>query len=109
MATSWLRLDFVGMTVATLGCYLSGIFCAFSCHPFWRDFYLSVVVGILILILFLPMFLADYWSPEWVWIRAGIQISAISFGVIPILHAIWNEGRMVEKDNDKVYVYLVDR
>jgi len=92
VSTRWLGLDFTGMSVATLGCYLSGIFCAFACDPFWRDFYLSLVLGILLLIFLLPSFLKDYWEPERVWFRAGIQIAAVTFGVVPISHAIVAEG-----------------
>jgi len=92
VSTWWLGLDFLGMSVATLGCYLSGIFCAFACNPFWRDFYLTLVVGILLLIVFLPFIIKDYWEPEWVWIRAANQIGAVSFGIVPILHAIIIEG-----------------
>ena len=44
-----LTLDLIGITMALLATYLSGIYYAFWCAPFWRDFYLTTVGGLFIL------------------------------------------------------------
>ncbi len=41
-----LSLDLVGVSLALLATYLSGIYYAFWCQPEWRDFYLYTVVAI---------------------------------------------------------------
>ena len=43
-----LTLDLIGITMALLATYLSGIYYAFWCEPFWRDFYLTTVGGLFI-------------------------------------------------------------
>ena len=41
-----LSLDLLGITLALLATYLSGVYYAFYCQAFWRDFYHLTVGGI---------------------------------------------------------------
>ena len=44
-----LTLDLIGIIMAILATYLSGIYYAFWCEPYWRDFYLTTVGGFFII------------------------------------------------------------
>lgn len=66
-----LSLDLLGITMGLLATYLSGIYYAFWCLPFWRDFYLSTVGGLFIiatLAQFIPGFGEDKHEKKKAWI-----------------------------------------
>merc|ERR1711976_822301 len=49
MVGNSLTLDLIGIIMAILATYLSGIYYAFWCEPYWRDFYLTTVGGFFII------------------------------------------------------------
>ncbi|XP_024154761.1 progestin and adipoQ receptor family member 3 isoform X2 [Oryzias melastigma] len=66
----WLALDYAGISVGILGCYVPGIFYAFYCnavHP-------------------------SYLSNDWKVIRMTIFSCVAGIGVIPALHWVWLNG-----------------
>ncbi|XP_071030162.1 progestin and adipoQ receptor family member 3-like isoform X2 [Oncorhynchus clarkii lewisi] len=88
----WLALDFVGISVGILGCYIPGVFYAFYCITFWRQVYLVTALA-LILAVFLAQIHPHYHSKEWRHQRTAIFCSVAGYGIIPAGHWVWlNEG-----------------
>ncbi len=86
-----LSLDLVGITLALLATYLSGIYYAFWCQPSWRDFHLAMVGGIFLLAAGMqlsPKFAVD----EYAAIRVGLFMVWAIYGVVPTLHWIHLHG-----------------
>jgi len=83
-----LTLDLIGITMALLATYLSGIYYAFWCAPFWRDFYLTTVGGLFILATmaqFFPGF-ADEKNSHY---RIGLFTFWAIYGIVPTVHWIF--------------------
>ncbi|XP_047227629.1 progestin and adipoQ receptor family member 3-like isoform X3 [Girardinichthys multiradiatus] len=88
----WLALDYAGISVGILGCYVPGIFYAFYCNPFWRQVYLLTVLS-LILAIFCAQVHPRYLSNDWKVVRMTIFCCVAGIGVIPACHWIWlSEG-----------------
>ncbi|KAM9539523.1 progestin and adipoQ receptor family member 3-like isoform 1-T2 [Salvelinus alpinus] len=88
----WLALDFVGISVGILGCYIPGVFYAFYCITFWRQVYLVTALA-LILAVFLAQIHPHYHSKEWRHQRTALFCSVAGYGIIPAGHWVWlNEG-----------------
>jgi len=82
-----LTLDLLGITMGLLATYLSGIYYAFWCQPFWRDFYLSTVGGLFIVATiaqFIPGFQDEKNSKK----RLGLFFFWAIYGIVPTLHWI---------------------
>ena len=83
-----LSLDLIGITLALLATYLSGIYFAFGCHAWWRDFYLYTVGGIFALAAgaqLHPRFSQENYAP----FRIGLFVLWAAYGIIPTLHWVW--------------------
>ncbi|XP_062333816.1 progestin and adipoQ receptor family member 3b [Osmerus eperlanus] len=91
MCRRWLALDYAGISVGILGCYVPGVFYAFYCNGFWRLVYL-VTVLVLILAVFSVQIHPHYLSREWHRLRSGIFCSVAGYGVFPALHWVWLNG-----------------
>ncbi|XP_056659220.1 progestin and adipoQ receptor family member 3 isoform X4 [Monodelphis domestica] len=66
----WMALDYAGISVGILGCYVSGVFYAFYCnniHP-------------------------SYLTQQWHRLRSIIFCSVSGYGVIPTIHWVWLNG-----------------
>ncbi|KAM4052900.1 progestin and adipoQ receptor family member 3 isoform 2-T2 [Anomaloglossus baeobatrachus] len=66
----WMALDYAGISIGILGCYVSGVFYAFYCnniHP-------------------------SYLTQQWHRLRSIIFCSVSGYGVIPTVHWIWLNG-----------------
>ncbi|KAL0965820.1 hypothetical protein UPYG_G00286190 [Umbra pygmaea] len=87
----WLALDYAGISVGILGCYVPGVFYAFYCITFWRQVYLVTVLA-LILAVFLAQIHPHYHSREWRHQRTAIFCSVACYGVIPAVHWVWLNG-----------------
>ncbi|XP_056287960.1 progestin and adipoQ receptor family member 3-like isoform X1 [Pseudoliparis swirei] len=87
----WLSLDYAGISVGILGCYVPGIFYAFYCNAFWRQVYLLTVLS-LILAVFCAQVHPHYLSNEWRGIRATIFCCVTGISVIPACHWVWLNG-----------------
>ncbi|MEQ2259640.1 Progestin and adipoQ receptor member 3 [Xenotaenia resolanae] len=88
----WLALDYAGISVGILGCYVPGIFYAFYCNPLWRQVYLLTVLS-LILAIFCAQVHPRYLSNDWKVVRMTIFCCVAGIGVIPACHWIWlSEG-----------------
>ncbi|XP_055718304.1 progestin and adipoQ receptor family member 3b isoform X1 [Salvelinus fontinalis] len=87
----WLALDYAGISVGILGCYIPGVFYAFYCNIFWRQVYLVIVLA-LILAIFSAQIHPHYLSTEWQHLRTAIFCSVAGYGVIPAVHWVWLNG-----------------
>ncbi|XP_029484389.1 progestin and adipoQ receptor family member 3b isoform X2 [Oncorhynchus nerka] len=87
----WLALDYAGISVGILGCYIPGVFYAFYCNIFWRQVYLVIVLA-LILAIFSAQIHPHYHSKEWQHLRTVIFCSVAGYGVIPAVHWVWLNG-----------------
>ncbi|KAM9541292.1 progestin and adipoQ receptor family member 3-like isoform 1-T2 [Salvelinus alpinus] len=87
----WLALDYAGISVGILGCYIPGVFYAFYCNIFWRQVYLVIVLA-LILAIFSAQIHPHYLSKEWQHLRTAIFCSVAGYGVIPAVHWVWLNG-----------------
>lgn len=102
MSRRWLSLDYAGISVGILGCYVPGVFYAFYCNAFWRQVYL-VTVLCLILAVFGAQVHPRYLSKDWHLVRSGLFCSVVCYGVVPALHWVWlNDGL----DSDVVQLFL---
>ncbi|KAM9661676.1 progestin and adipoQ receptor family member 3 isoform X2 [Harpia harpyja] len=66
----WMALDYAGISIGILGCYVSGVFYAFYCnniHP-------------------------SYLTQQWHRLRSIIFCSVSGYGIIPTIHWIWLNG-----------------
>ena len=80
-----LSLDLLGITMGLLATYLSGIYYAFWCTPFWRDFYLSTVGGLFI-IATLAQFIPGFGEEKHEKKRLGLFTFWAIYGIIPTIH-----------------------
>ncbi|KAL7376853.1 hypothetical protein ABVT39_016998 [Epinephelus coioides] len=87
----WLSLDYAGISVGILGCYVPGIFYAFYCNAFWRQVYLLTVLS-LILAVFCAQVHPHYLSNEWRRIRMAIFCCVAGISVVPACHWVWLNG-----------------
>lgn len=66
----WMALDYAGISIGILGCYVSGVFYAFYCnniHP-------------------------SYLTQQWHRLRSIIFCSVSGYGIIPTIHWVWLNG-----------------
>uniref|UniRef100_A0A3Q3DSI3 Progestin and adipoQ receptor family member IIIb n=1 Tax=Hippocampus comes TaxID=109280 RepID=A0A3Q3DSI3_HIPCM len=86
----WLALDYAGISVGILGCYVPGIFYSFYCN-FWRQVY-SLTVLTMILLVFGAQFHPRYMSAEWRCIRVSTFFGVAVMGVVPTIHWVLLNG-----------------
>lgn len=87
----WLALDYAGISVGLLGCYIPGVFYAFYCEEYWRQVYLVTVLAVMLLVFFAHIH-PQYFSPQWYTTRLVILSCVSLYGVIPTVHWIVLNG-----------------
>ncbi|XP_069092908.1 progestin and adipoQ receptor family member 3 isoform X3 [Pleurodeles waltl] len=87
----WMALDYAGISIGILGCYVSGVFYAFYCNNYWRQMYLIIVLA-MILAVFFAQIHPSYFTQPWHRLRSVIFCSVSGYGVIPTIHWIWING-----------------
>ncbi|CAH2301768.1 progestin and adipoQ receptor family member 3 isoform X1 [Pelobates cultripes] len=87
----WMALDYAGISIGILGCYVSGVFYAFYCNNYWRQVYLITVLA-MILAVFFAQIHPSYLTQQWHRLRSVIFCSVSGYGIIPTIHWIWLNG-----------------
>ncbi|DBA00308.1 TPA: hypothetical protein N0F65_001503 [Lagenidium giganteum] len=85
------RMDYAGITIMIAGSFYPLIYYAFYCHPWILRMYLtsiSVLAGITFTISLVPAF----GTSKYLLLRTGIFLSLGFFGVIPMVHLVWQFG-----------------
>lgn len=87
----WMALDYAGISIGILGCYVSGVFYAFYCSNYWRQVYLITVLA-MILAVFFAQIHPSYLTQQWHRLRSIIFCSVSGYGIIPTIHWVWLNG-----------------
>ncbi|KAL7839580.1 hypothetical protein SRHO_G00262380 [Serrasalmus rhombeus] len=87
----WMALDYAGISIGTLGCYLLGVFYAFYCNNYWRQVYLVTVLAMTLGVFFAQIH-PHYLTKNWQKLRSVIFCSVAGYGLIPTFHWIWLSG-----------------
>jgi len=89
---SWMvRLDYSGISIMIVGCYVPPLFYGYTCYPNLGLFYISCFIAlgtIGIIIGFLPIFSA----PKYIFIRIGFYLLVGWLSFIPIAHLVYLMG-----------------
>ncbi|XP_051897513.1 progestin and adipoQ receptor family member 3-like isoform X1 [Pristis pectinata] len=92
----WLALDYAGVSVGMLGCYVPGVFYAFYCaEQYWRQVYLITVLA-MIFVMFLTQIHPQYASQHCHKLRILLFCFIAAYGVIPTIHWIFQNGGIGE-------------
>ncbi|CDP02857.1 unnamed protein product [Coffea canephora] len=81
------RLDYAGISLMIICSFFAPIYYAFSCHPYWRLFYLASITGfgsLAVVTLFAPALSSGRFRS----FRANIFLAMGFSGVIPAAHAV---------------------
>ncbi|OKL61125.1 hypothetical protein UA08_03091 [Talaromyces atroroseus] len=83
----WLRLDFVGIIVLTLGDFVSGISMVFYCEPTLRNVYWAMIITLSLITVYI---LANprFQGPRWRTFRVCIFVGTGLSGFAPLIHGI---------------------
>ncbi|KAM6076809.1 progestin and adipoQ receptor family member 3 isoform 2-T4 [Chlamydotis macqueenii] len=87
----WMALDYAGISIGILGCYVSGVFYAFYCNNYWRQVYLITVLA-MVLAVFFAQIHPSYLTQQWHRLRSIIFCSVSGYGIIPTVHWVWLNG-----------------
>ncbi|XP_073322175.1 progestin and adipoQ receptor family member 3a [Pagrus major] len=87
----WMALDYAGVSIGILGCYVPGVFYTFYCNNYWRQVYLVTVLA-MILAIFFAQIHPHYLSKQWKQLRSLIFCSVTGYGLIPTIHWICLTG-----------------
>lgn len=95
------RLDYAGISLMIVCSFFAPIYYAFSCHTYWRLFYLSSIsiLGLLAIITLLSPSLS---APRFRSFRAALFLTMGFSGVIPASHVLY-----LHKDHPNVLIALV--
>ncbi|KFK29668.1 hypothetical protein AALP_AA7G163200 [Arabis alpina] len=95
------RLDYAGISLMIVCSFFAPIYYAFSCHTYWRLFYLSSIsiLGFLAIITLLSPSLS---APRFRSFRAALFLTMGFSGVIPASHVLY-----LHKDHPNVLIALV--
>ncbi|KAL1210500.1 Heptahelical transmembrane protein 2 [Cardamine amara subsp. amara] len=95
------RLDYAGISLMIVCSFFAPIYYAFSCHTYWRLFYLSSIsiLGLLAIITLLSPALS---APRFRSFRAAVFLTMGFSGVIPASHVLY-----LHKDHPNVLIALV--
>lgn len=94
VSESCLSLDLMGITLGLLATYLSGIYYAFYCHDWWRDFYLTTVGSIFLLASAVQMW-PKFAAEEFALLRISLFTIWAIYGLVPTIHWIYLQGGFV--------------
>ncbi|CAL8334045.1 unnamed protein product [Arctogadus glacialis] len=87
----WMALDYAGLSIGILGCYVPGVFYAFYCNNYWRQVYLLAVLALMLAVFFAqihPLYLSQPWRR----LRSLIVCSLAAYGLLPTMHWVWISG-----------------
>jgi len=101
----WLRLDFVGIIVLTLGSFVSGIYVEFWCEWTERKIYWSMIVSLAVLSIIIMV--APYFQGlKWRTFRLFVFVITGLSGLAPIIHGICKFGfaQMVKQSGLPYYL-----
>ncbi|XP_072038373.1 progestin and adipoQ receptor family member 3-like [Amphiura filiformis] len=87
----WLGLDIAGISIGLLGCYFPAVYYAFYCFQYWRNVHLVIVCTLMMLTIIVQLhrrFLTARWATQ----RLMLYISAVAYGVGPVVHWIYLNG-----------------
>ncbi|NWZ29148.1 PAQR3 protein, partial [Asarcornis scutulata] len=87
----WMALDYAGISIAILGCYVSGVFYAFYCNNYWRQVYLIIMLA-MILAVFFAQIHPSYLTQQCHRLRSVIFCSVSGYGIIPTVHWVGLNG-----------------
>ncbi|XP_069025435.1 progestin and adipoQ receptor family member 3a isoform X1 [Embiotoca jacksoni] len=87
----WMALDYAGVSIGILGCYVPGVFYTFYCHNYWRQVYLVTVLA-MILAIFFTQIHPHYLSKQRKQLRSLIFCSVAGYGLVPTVHWICITG-----------------
>ncbi|KAF8110807.1 hypothetical protein N665_0078s0001 [Sinapis alba] len=95
------RLDYAGISLMIVCSFFAPIYYAFSCHTYWRLFYLSSIsiLGLLAIFALLSPALS---APRFRSFRAALFLTMGFSGVIPASHVLY-----LHKDHPNVLIALV--
>lgn len=91
----WLGIDLLGISASLLGIFVSSVYYAFWCHPYWMAFYLfmsTLMYAVSMSVQMLPMFLDKKFDK----IRTLVFFSWAVSGTIPLCHWAVNNGGFLE-------------
>ncbi|KAI0102531.1 mPR-like GPCR protein [Nemania sp. FL0031] len=100
----WLRLDFVGIVILTVGSFVSGIYVIFWCEAAQRKIYWGMIASlgaVSVVIMLAPCFQ----GPRWRVFRLAVFVVTGLSGLAPIVHGICMFGfaRMVRQSGLPYY------
>uniref|UniRef100_A0A1A8RBK3 Progestin and adipoQ receptor family member IIIa n=2 Tax=Nothobranchius pienaari TaxID=704102 RepID=A0A1A8RBK3_9TELE len=87
----WMALDYTGVSIGILGCYVPGVFYTFYCNNYLRQVYLVTVLA-MILAVFFAQIHPLYLSKQWKQLRSLIFCSVAGYGLVPTVHWICITG-----------------
>ncbi|KAI0390503.1 mPR-like GPCR protein [Xylariaceae sp. FL0594] len=87
----WLRLDFVGIVVLTLGSFVSGVYVAFWCESAERRIYWAMIAS-LAAVSAVVMVAPHFQGPRWRTFRLSVFVVTGLSGLAPIVHGICKFG-----------------
>ncbi|CAB79803.1 putative protein [Arabidopsis thaliana] len=95
------RLDYAGISLMIVCSFFAPIYYAFSCHTYWRLFYLSSI-SILGLLAIFTLLSPSLSAPRFRSFRAALFLTMGFSGVIPATHVLY-----LHKDHPNVLIALV--
>lgn len=87
----WMALDYAGISIGIIGCYVPGVFYAFYCNNYWRQVYLVTVLAMMLAVFFAQIH-PHYLSKKWQKLRSLLFCAVAGYGLIPTFHWIWISG-----------------
>ncbi|XP_051955248.1 progestin and adipoQ receptor family member 3-like [Xyrauchen texanus] len=87
----WMALNYAGISVGFLGCYVSGVFYIFYCNNYWRQVYLVTVLAMMLAGFFAQIH-PHYLTQKWQKLHSVILCAVAGYSLIPIFHWIWLSG-----------------
>lgn len=95
-----LMLDLGGICASITASYISGVYYAFWCHPFWQNFYMITVAGFILTGL---AFRNTFNKDENLVFRLIFFIGFVVYGCVPTFHWVIMNGGL---ESDEVKLFL---
>lgn len=95
-----LMLDLGGICASITASFISGIYYAFWCQPFWQNFYMLTVAGFIATGL---IFRNIFNKEEYFFVRLVFFTSFVIYGFVPTIHWVINNGGL---GSDEVKLFL---
>ncbi|XP_056275823.1 progestin and adipoQ receptor family member 3a [Pseudoliparis swirei] len=87
----WMALDYAGVSIGILGCYVPGVFYTFYCDDYWRQVYLLTVLAMLLAVFFSQLHPHSL-GQQWQRLRSLSFCLVAAYGVLPALHWVCLAG-----------------